>query len=116
MNDIDKFLNENFSKLEKKMEAKKNKTISKITANLNMNVSNIHHKKEIKFNFDNTLGSEIYTSINFASNSLGGTNISNKEDKIPPIAKTLKELFPSDKVFENEYNDKLFLLDSFISK
>ena len=69
MDDIDKFLNENFSKLEKKMEAKKNKTIEKIT-NKNSNL------QDIKFNIDNTIGSEIYTSINFGNS---------KNYKIPPV-------------------------------
>ena len=126
--DIDKFLNESFSNIEKKLDKKFNSTtvgtgvskkmekvINKYNNNL-LNSSKISDSIDLtknfdikKFNFDNVVDSRIFQEMNYET--------TNKKININ-LEHLIKPLFPNDNVFENEFKkeDKKFFLDKFIGK
>ena len=88
--DIDAFLNNSFKKFEKK---KKNENKMEIEKERTDNL------------FSNIIDKNIYNTL----------NINLPENKNNNLNEFLKELFPNEKVFENEYtSEKVFVLDKFI--
>ena len=87
--DIDTFLDNSFKKLEKKKKKENNEMEVERTDNL----------------FSNIIDKNIYNTL----------NINLPENKYNNLTEFLKELFPNEKVFENEYtSEKVFVLDKFI--
>ena len=88
--DIDAFLDNSFKKFEKK---KKNENKMEIEKERTDNL------------FSNIIDKNIYNTL----------NINLPENKNNNLNEFLKELFPNEKVFENEYtSEKVFVLDKFI--
>ena len=88
--DIDAFLDNSFKKFEKK---KKNENKMEIEKERTDNL------------FSNLIDKNIYNTL----------NINLPENKNNNLNEFLKELFPNEKVFENEYiSEKVFVLDKFI--
>jgi ribonuclease P protein subunit POP4 len=128
--DIDKFLNESFAKIEKKMD-KKPKKIEKIVnkysnegkhidQNYNQSdiLSGLSNKETLKFNindfnFEKIISSRIYEELPLALPL--NFNIANSNVKLETV---LKPLFPNEKVYESEFKnqEKNFILDQFIGK
>ncbi len=87
--DIDAFLDNSFKKLEKKKKKENKEMEVERTDNL----------------FSNIIDKNIYNTL----------NINLPENKYNNLTEFLKELFPNEKVFENEYtSEKVFVLDKFI--
>jgi ribonuclease P protein subunit POP4 len=125
--DIDKFLNESFAKIEKKMD-KKPKKIEKIVnryaeANLKDNQNNQNSENptlNLKFriqdyNFEKVISNKIYEELPLPLSTHIPTNILNSNVRLETV---LKPLFPNEKVYESEFKnqEKSFILDQFIGK
>src|SRR5688572_13044892 len=136
--DIDKFLNENFDKIEKKekkaKEKKLNSVVSKynpntnnkteLNANKSLNINNViintnidqpMQVEKLQFNFENTIDNQIYEGLNINPSNITKNVKENKMNN--NLNDVLLPLFPNEKVYKNEFNsEKIFLLDKFIDK
>lgn len=124
--DIDKFLNESFSKIEQKLDKKNTtKKLDKVLKKHNKDDDerkskcttlsakfNIHN-----FNFDKVIDNRILQEMGIQSDRNKPSN-TNKKSTASTVntEQLLKPLFPSDKVFEKEFqnSDKNFILDRYV--
>lgn len=104
--DIDKFLNDNFSKIENKVN--KTKKVDKVLTKFNK-------LDETKTNIDFKLGEYNFEKV-ISSSVLSELSLPNFNSSNIKLENVIKPLFSSDKIYENEFknSDRNFILDRFI--